>query len=422
MKTLRNIFFLFFVFQRIWAFADYPDVNESSLLIKSQSSSNSTNEGNNRVDSLPIKGIANTGNERDEEAYESYINNDQNVSLETKIPGGDPEVIDLNNSLSANDLPISKSLEIEETNDSEIKKEKQVLGEGDKNVSLTEIMKEAFPDPERLDAININELKSEITQLKKDLSSGDLKESSASSNLGFILLVLWVPLVGWLLYQQRGKKHDKLAIKRLENSVEIINQQFSKLPVLEDFKILLSNRGKSDDTQTSEMPETPQSSEIDSLHAKLDETLRSFSTLKKTLDEKDRDIRQLRKGIDAEIYKGMIKKFIRLEEVFHQEIDTLSEDETKTKEVLSDMCEILQDTFFDCGVEVFSPEVGESIRTAFGTDDNYELVETEESSVHLQIAEVKTTGYFINSADGRKCLKESKVKVFVKKKNGEDKK
>ena len=121
MNILRNIFFLFFVFQRIWAFVDYPDVNESSLLIKSQSSSNSTNEGNNRVDSLPIKGIANTGNERDEEAYESYINNDQNVSLETKIPGGDPEVIDLNNSLSANDVPISKSLEIEETNDSEIK-------------------------------------------------------------------------------------------------------------------------------------------------------------------------------------------------------------------------------------------------------------------------------------------------------------
>jgi hypothetical protein len=247
-------------------------------------------------------------------------------------------------------------------------------------------------------------------------------EIDTNSNLGFILLVLWVPLVGWMVYQQRGKKDDKLAIKRLENSFEIIKQQFSKFPVLEDFKILLSNRGKSDDTQTSEMPETPQSSEIDSLHAKLDETLRSFSTLKKTLDEKDRDIRQLRKGIDAEIYKGMIKKFIRLEEVFHQEINALSEDETKTKEVLSDMCEILQDTFFDCGVEVFSPEVGESIRTAFGTDDNYELIETEDDSLHLQIADVKTTGYFINSADGRKCLKESKVKVFVKKKNGEDNK
>ena len=421
MKALRNIFFLFFVFQRIWAFADYPDVNESSLLIKSQSSSNSTNEGNNRVDSLPIKGIANTGNERDEEAYESYINNDQNVSLETKIPGGDPEVIDLNNSLSANDVPISKSLEIKETNDSEIKKEKQVLGEGDKNVSLTEIVKEAFPDPERLDAVNINELKSEITQLRKNLSSGDLKESNSNSNLEFILLVLWVPLVGWLLYQQRGKKDDKLVIKRLENSIEIINQQFSKLPALEDIKILISNREKSDDTQTSEISETPQSSEIDSLHAKLDETLRSFSTLKKTLDEKDRDIRQLRKGIDAEIYKGMIKKFIRLEEVFHQEIDALSEDETKTKEVLSDMCEILQDTFFDCGVEEFSPEVGESIIDAFGTSDNYERIKIDDSSLHLQIAEVKRSGYFLNSANGRECLKKSEVKVFINMKNGEDK-
>ena len=89
-------------------------------------------------------------------------------------------------------------------------------------------MKEAFPDPERLDAINITELKSEITQLKKDLSFGDLKESSSNSNLGFILLVLWIPLVGWLLYQQKRKKDYKLAIKRLENSVEIINQQFSK--------------------------------------------------------------------------------------------------------------------------------------------------------------------------------------------------
>jgi molecular chaperone GrpE (heat shock protein) len=224
-----------------------------------------------------------------------------------------------------------------------------------------------------------------------------------------------------LLYQQRGKKHDKLAIKRLENSVEIINQQFSKLPVLEDFKILLSNTGKSDDTQTSEISETPQSSEIDSLHAKLDETLRSFSTLKKTLDEKDRDIRQLRKGIDAEIYKGMIKKFIRLEEVFHQEIDALSEDETKTKEVLSDMCEILQDTFFDCGVEEFSPEVGESIIDAFGTSDNYERIKIDDSSLHLQIAEVKRSGYFLNSANGRECLKKSEVKVFINMKNGEDK-
>lgn len=265
------------------------------------------------------------------------------------------------------------------------------------------------------------EMNNQLSLLREKLNLEDSNESKPNSLFGLILL-LWFLVVGWLLYQQIVKKDGKLKITHLENGFESLRQQISQLPNLSKIETIPSEGVKNHHDECDEESERSQSSEIESLHAKLDDTLRSFSTLKKTLDEKDRDIRQLRKGIDAEIYKGMIKKFIRLEEVFYQEINALSEDETKIKEILIDMCEIMQDTFFDCGVEEFSPKVGESIRTAFGTDDNYELVETEEDSLHLQIAEVKKSGYFLNSADGRKCLKESKVKVFVKKKNGEDNK
>ena len=67
------------------------------------------------------------------------------------------------------------------------------------------------------------------------------------------------------------------------------------------------------------MSESPQSSEFELLQKIRGEILNSFSTLKKTLDEKRPSIRQLQKESMQKFTRGMIKKFIRLEEVFHQE-------------------------------------------------------------------------------------------------------
>jgi molecular chaperone GrpE (heat shock protein) len=149
------------------------------------------------------------------------------------------------------------------------------------------------------------------------------------------------------------------------------------------------------------------------LQSQLGELMESFATLRKALDEKDAEIRRLRKGIDEEIYRGTLKKFIKVDADFAKDIGALPDEDSTARKILEDLREIFQEAFYESGLECFSPEKGESVRTAFGIDDSYVTIPTETEEQHLTIAEIVESGYLLDTPDGPKCVKPAKVKVFI---------
>ena len=117
----------------------------------------------------------------------------------------------------------------------------------------------------------------------------------------------------------------------------------------------------------------------------------ALSIFQNSLNIKDAEIERLKKGNDAEVYRRFLNRFIRLYTIIEEEIEDMS-DSDSAKKILTDIQQLLEDALIDCGLETFSPEVGQGIREAFGIAERPELIETTDESKHLCIAEVLRPG------------------------------
>lgn len=139
------------------------------------------------------------------------------------------------------------------------------------------------------------------------------------------------------------------------------------------------------------------------------EMLTAFMTLQSSLDEKDSEIRRLKKGYDAEIYRKFINRFIRV----YQAVDDCLAGSDSDHEMLTQLKVLLQDAFEECGVEPFSPNLGADYRTFKGVADNPKTVSASTPDQAFQVAEVLEAGYRIRAGDGYEILIPAKVKIFV---------
>lgn len=142
------------------------------------------------------------------------------------------------------------------------------------------------------------------------------------------------------------------------------------------------------------------------------ELLQAFTTLQTALNEKDAEIKRLKKGYDEEIFRRFLRRFIKLDKSFKEEISDHPSDDEQGRRTLKQLQIELGFALEECGVSKFSPKIGSNFRTAWGVDDDCEKRSAETSEQEYTIAEVLESGLKIDAPDGPSCLKEARVVVF----------
>ena len=76
---------------------------------------------------------------------------------------------------------------------------------------------------------------------------------------------------------------------------------------------------------------------------------------------------------------------------------------------------ILQDALEECGVTLYNPKIGESIRNLDGLRENAVQITTEDKEKEYTIARVIEAGYKIDSDGKPEMIRHAKVEVYVPK-------
>ena len=115
-------------------------------------------------------------------------------------------------------------------------------------------------------------------------------------------------------------------------------------------------------------------------------------------------------GAHGSIDVSALARFVHVHDDISNEIEFLRG--------ASQQCDSLQEILLlftqalnDCGVEEFSPSIGESYRTAFGVAPNPVLIKTTNSDEAWKIAEVTAPGFCMGSPQ-QCCIKEAVVVVY----------
>lgn len=139
-------------------------------------------------------------------------------------------------------------------------------------------------------------------------------------------------------------------------------------------------------------------------------TLRNiFVTLHGALDEKDAEIRRFKKGYDAQVFRKFLIRFIRTDLAVN---DFVQDVETKS-EALDLIKRLLEDALDECGVERFSPSIGEDYRRAEGVADNPKTTLSNNVDDRYKIAQVIEQGYRMKTPDGYEIVYPAKVRIFT---------
>lgn len=166
---------------------------------------------------------------------------------------------------------------------------------------------------------------------------------------------------------------------------------------------VLSNRTKVLDQRSVTVNET------------LQNMVETFMTLQRSIDEKDGEIKRLKAGYDAEIFRRYLYRFVRV----HQAIVEIQEAKTFGTDELELLRRLLEDAMDECGVEEFSPEIGADIREVEGIAENPKTIHTEQSSQAFKIAEVRETGYrYRTQENGYEVIVPAKVTVAMLEQGG----
>ena len=88
--------------------------------------------------------------------------------------------------------------------------------------------------------------------------------------------------------------------------------------------------------------------------AKFDTMVETFMTLQSAVDERDNEIRRLKRGYDQQVFRRFLTRFVRV----HQALRDALKSDTENAEDIETLRRLLEDALDECGVEVFQPELG----------------------------------------------------------------
>ena len=152
---------------------------------------------------------------------------------------------------------------------------------------------------------------------------------------------------------------------------------------------------------------------LSALKKDINDMSQTFMTLKTNLDQKDEEIARYKDGYDATIYKNFLLRFTRVDKVIKEYIGDNKIDINGLKDIQIQM----DDALAECGVEIFSPEIGADFKSTIGVADNPEIRETSDKSKDSTIVEILMHGYRRklpgNDNDDYQIIIEAKVAIYV---------
>lgn len=147
------------------------------------------------------------------------------------------------------------------------------------------------------------------------------------------------------------------------------------------------------------------------MDARIAEMTETFLTLQNSLDRKDLEIKRLKEGYDAGIFRKFLLRFVRVDQV----IEDYKLEKPELVEDLNQIQRILVDAFEECNVERFSPEIGTDYRHSEGVADNPRVIKPEsEEHQAYHITEIMEDGYRLVLQDGFDVILPARVKIYGK--------
>ena len=143
------------------------------------------------------------------------------------------------------------------------------------------------------------------------------------------------------------------------------------------------------------------------------ELFESYMTLQKNLDEKDAEIKRLKGGYDAEIFRRFLYRFIRIDKTVNEYINDTQTSESAIKD-LRLIQGLFEDALDECGVEKFSPEIGSDFRKESDrVADHPETEPTNDAGKNFLISAVLSEGYMLKLPEnGHDVIMPAKVKIY----------
>ena len=141
---------------------------------------------------------------------------------------------------------------------------------------------------------------------------------------------------------------------------------------------------------------------------KIDNMIDTFMALQKALDEKDVEIRRFKKNYDAAVFRKFLRRFIRV----GQTVDDFIQSETVSADYLPQVKRLLDDAFDECGVESFSPNIGDDYRKSKGIADNPKTTKANNPEDEFKIAAILQVGYRFRGSIENEPIVPAKVKIF----------
>ena len=144
---------------------------------------------------------------------------------------------------------------------------------------------------------------------------------------------------------------------------------------------------------------------------RIDTLLESFLTLQHAISSRDDEIKRLKKGHDAKIFKRFVNRFIKTSIA----IDQIKNDSTKwddSKNIIY-IARLLENALDECGVIKIMPELNTDYRN-LGAEvaDDPDVFETEDESLNFKIADVKSPAYVIEGEGDSEVLIPANVVIY----------
>ncbi len=143
------------------------------------------------------------------------------------------------------------------------------------------------------------------------------------------------------------------------------------------------------------------------LSARISNMTNTYMDLQAVLDEKDKEIKRLKNGYDAEIFRKYIARFARVEQTLS---DLLNDSPQDSNLIMLER--LFEDAFAECGVEKYQPELGSDYRTARGVSDRPKEKITSDPALEFKISEIIEAGYELMSGIESITIIPSKVRIY----------
>lgn len=144
---------------------------------------------------------------------------------------------------------------------------------------------------------------------------------------------------------------------------------------------------------------------------KITNMVETYSTLRSALDEREEEIKRLKKGYDSKIFRNFLFRFIRVDRYL---ADLINNNEFDKNSIL-DLKTLMEDALEECGVELFSPKEGEDYKPS-EVEDNPKIKTTNNSDKDSKISKIIDEGYLLRNGDELEIIKKCKVEIYKFKK------